>query len=127
MIYVSCILHSCKAFLTMNGLEITSSYLAFKEYSIHLAILVTYKLNNKKIPYNERVQATNSHLVIRSNRLLTFLTAVGKCFLVAGNTVWLFFFKYVTTGYKLLVTLMAGKMIFVEVLIHGFCVFPRKY
>jgi hypothetical protein len=53
---------------------------------------------------------------------LPFLTAVGECFLVAGNTVWLFFFKYVTTGYKFLVTLMAGKMIFVEVLIHGFCV-----
>jgi len=32
----------------MNGLEITSSYLAFKEHSIHLAILVTNKLNNKK-------------------------------------------------------------------------------
>lgn len=66
-------------------------------------------------------------LVVWSNRFLALLTIVGKKFLIAGYTVGMFLLQNVSAGNKLFVTVVAGQVVLVIVLIHGFSVLTGKY
>lgn len=74
-----------------------------------------------------KMYTIHCYLVVRSNRFLALLTIVGKKFLVAGDTVGMFLLQDVSAGNQLLVTVVAGQVVLVVVLIHGFGVLTGKY
>lgn len=65
-------------------------------------------------------------LVVWSDGFGALLTVVGKQLLVARDAVGVLVFEDVSTGHKRLVTVPAGKVVFVEALIHGFGEFLGK-
>lgn len=67
-----------------------------------------------------------THLVIGPDRFLALFTVVGVQFLVARDAVRVLVFDDVATGHQFFVAVVAGQMVLMIVLIHGFCVFSRK-
>jgi len=52
---------------------------------------------------------------------------VSEQFLVAGDTIRVFLFEDVAAGDEFFITVVASQVILVVILLHGFCILPRKY